>query len=62
MNKSDDSSQGPHRGELRVRYRQECLADLFWNLVYFDNFDSKPSLGATSDRDYGLITSLEYKF
>ena len=50
------------RGDLRVRYRQEFLADLFWNLTYFDNFDTKPPLGATSKRDYGLITSLEYKF
>jgi len=53
---------GRQRGDLRVRYRQEFLADLFWNLTYFDNFDTKPPLGATSKRDYGLITSLEYKF
>lgn len=50
------------RGDLRVRYRQEFLEDLFWNLTYFDNFDTKPPLGAASTRDYGLITSLEYKF
>jgi len=62
MNKSDDSSQGRHRGDLRVRYRQEFLADLFRNFTYFENFDTKPRLGATSDRDYGLITNLEYKF
>lgn len=50
------------RGDLRVRYRQEFIEDLYWNLTYFDNFDTKPPLGATSKRDYGLITSLEYKF
>ena len=50
------------RGNLRLRYRQEFLKDLFWSVTYFDDFDSKPPAGALSKRDYGVVTSLEYKF
>lgn len=50
------------RGDLKIRYRQELIQDMFWNLTYFDNFDTRPPPGAESDRDYGLITSLEYRF
>lgn len=50
------------RGNLQVRYRQEFVKDLFWNLSYFDNFDTNPPSGAISKRDYGIVTGLEYVF
>ena len=56
------SESGRQRGDLKVRYRQEFVKDFFWNLSYFYNFDSDPPAGAISEEDYGVITSLEYKF
>ena len=50
------------RGDFNVRYRQELVNDMFWNLKYFYNFDTDPPPGAASDSDYGLITGLEYRF
>lgn len=50
------------RGDVRVRYRQEFLRDLFLNVTYYFNFDTKPPAGALSESDYGLVTGLEYRF
>lgn len=56
------SDSDRQRGDLRIRYRQEFAKDLFWNLTYFDTFDTKPPAGALSKRDYGLVTGVEYEF
>ena len=45
-----------------MRYRQEFLKDLFLNVNYYYNFDTKPLVGALSESDYGVVTGLEYKF
>ena len=50
------------RGDARLRYRQEFVKDLFLNLTYYYNFDTDPPLGAVSESDYGVVTSLEYLF
>jgi hypothetical protein len=50
------------RGDARLRYRQEFIKDLFLNLTYYYNFDTDPPAGALSESDYGIVTSLEYKF
>ena len=50
------------RGNLRLRFRHELVKKLFWNINYFYNFDTDPPSGATSDEDYGIVTSLEYDF
>jgi len=53
---------GRLRGDLRARYRQEFVKDLFLNLTYYYNFDTDPSAGAFSETDYGVVTGLEYQF
>lgn len=50
------------RGDIRVRYRQEFLKDLFLNVNYYYNFDTRPLVGALSESDYGVVTGLEYEF
>lgn len=50
------------RGDVRVRYRQEFITDLFLNLTYYYNFDTNPPAGALSETDYGIVTSLELEF
>ena len=50
------------RGDARLRYRQEFVKDLFLNLTYYYNYDSDPPIGAASESDYGVVTSLEYLF
>lgn len=50
------------RGDARIRYRQEFIKDLFLNLTYYYNFDTKPPAGALSETDFGIITSLELEF
>jgi hypothetical protein len=53
---------GRERGNLDVVYRQEFVRDLFWNMRFYQSFDTKPPAGAISKEDYGLVTSLEYLF
>lgn len=50
------------RGDARIRYRQEFIKDLFLNLTYYYNFDTRPPAGALAEADYGIITSLELEF
>ena len=51
-----------HRGDLNIRYRQEFIRDLFWNVTYYASFDTKPPAGAFSESDYGIVTGVEYLF
>jgi hypothetical protein len=50
------------RGDFNIRYRQEFVLDLFWNLTYYFSFDTKPPAGAFSESDHGVVTSIEYLF
>jgi hypothetical protein len=50
------------RGTFDIALRQEFIADLFWDLTFYLNYDSKPPQGAAATEDYGVITSLGYSF
>ena len=56
------SDSDRYRGDLRIRYRQEFVKDLFWNLTYYNSYDSKPPSGALSKGDVGVVSSIEYLF
>jgi uncharacterized protein DUF481 len=56
------TESGRLRGDFNVRYRQELILDMFWNLRYFYYFDTEAPLGAESDSDYGVVTAVEYQF
>ena len=54
-------------GRVRLEYdlsvKYEILTDVFLNLTYYQNFDSKPDdTGGSSKNDYGIITSIGYTF
>jgi hypothetical protein len=38
------------------------IKDLFWDLNYYNTYDSDPPSGSTSTTDYGVVTSLGWSF
>jgi hypothetical protein len=55
------TEQGRHRGTLDLNLRREIISDLFFDISFYESYDSDPpSEGETTD--YGVVTSLGYKF
>jgi hypothetical protein len=50
------------RGNTNVTLRQEFVTDLFWDLSFYYDYDSKPLQGALAKEDFGIVTSLGYEF
>jgi hypothetical protein len=50
------------RFEYDLSAKFEIIKDLFFNLTVYDSYDSKPFSGESAKNDWGIITSLEYKF
>lgn len=53
---------GRWRADLNADFRLEFVSDLFWVFSVFANFDSDPISEDASNSDYGVISSLAYKF
>jgi len=56
------SDTGRVRSELDIELQWEMIEDLFWQLSYYNSYDSKPATVGAEKNDYGIITSLGYKF
>jgi len=62
------SDTGRVRGELDIKLKWEMIEDLFWELSFYDSYDSRPPnprmlLAEKPEKnDYGIITSLGYDF
>jgi hypothetical protein len=56
------SDTGRVRGELDIELKWEMIEDLFWQLSYYNSYDSDPATDGAEKNDYGIITSLGYKF
>ncbi|MEJ2256613.1 MAG: DUF481 domain-containing protein [Woeseiaceae bacterium] len=56
------SDTGRVRGELDIRLKWEIIEDLFWQLSFYDSFDSDPAVDDTPSNDYGITTSLGWQF
>jgi hypothetical protein len=55
------TESGRRRGTLDVSLRREIISDLFFDISFYESYDSDPpSAGETTD--YGIVTSLGYKF
>ena len=52
---------GRIRANLDIKLRREFLDDLFWELTFFESFDSDPPDDAQNS-DFGIVTSLGYSF
>jgi len=53
---------GRWRADFNTDFRLEFMNDLFWVLTIYANFDSDPISQEASNSDYGVISSLAYKF
>ena len=55
------TESGRHRGNLDVSLRREIISDLFFDISFYESYDSDPPSGGQTT-DYGFVTSLGYKF
>ena len=53
---------GRVRGEFDTKLKWEMIEDLFWELSYYNSYDSRPAAAGAAKNDYGVITSLGYDF
>jgi hypothetical protein len=53
---------GRVRAEFDVGMKWEMIDDLFWELELYDSYDSDPVVDGAEKNDYGIITSLGWKF
>jgi len=56
------TNSGRVRAEFDVSMRWELIPDLFWELGFYDSFDSDPVVPGAEKNDYGITTSLGYGF
>ena len=56
------TESGRVRAQFDANYRWEIINDLFWELTYYNTYDSDPSSGAKSTNDYAIVTSLGWRF
>lgn len=53
---------GRIRADLDISVKWEMIEDLFWEIEFYDSFDSDPVVPGAEDNDYGVITSLGWEF
>lgn len=53
---------GRTRAQLDLSLRWEVITDLFWDLSYYNSYDSDPPSASQSTSDYGIVTSIGYSF
>ena len=53
---------GRWRADFSTDFNLEFFEDLFWKLSFYANYDSQPVSLQASSSDYGIVSSLAYKF
>jgi Protein of unknown function, DUF481 len=56
------TESGRYRSELNITLSRELIEDLTFDLSYYNSYDSDPPDETASRSDYGVVTSLGYKF
>ena len=56
------TESGRTRAQLDLSLRWEVINDLFWDLSYYNSYDSDPPSSSKSTSDYGIVTSIGYSF
>ena len=56
------SDTGRVRGEFDITLRWEIIDDLFWQLSFYESYDSDPVDTEANSNDYGITTSLGWSF
>jgi len=56
------TESGRVRGEFDISLKWEVIEDLFWELSFYDSYDSDPVVLGAEKNDFGVNTSLGYDF
>jgi hypothetical protein len=56
------TNTGRVRSEFDITLKWEIIHDLFWQLSFYDSYDSDPGTAGAETNDYGITTSLGYDF
>jgi hypothetical protein len=56
------TESGRYRSELNISLTRDLIEDLTFDLSYYNSYDSEPPDVTASKTDYGIVTSLGYKF
>jgi hypothetical protein len=56
------SESGRVRGEFDISLKWEMIEDLFWELSFYDSYDSDPVVEGAEKNDFGISTSLGWEF
>ena len=56
------TESGRVRGEFDATLSWEIVNDFYWQLEFYDSYDNKPQSDTTTSNDYGITTSVSYKF
>jgi len=56
------TDSGRTRAQFDVKLRWEMIKDLYWDLSYYNTYDSDPPSGSLSTNDYGVVTSIGWSF
>lgn len=56
------TESGRVRTQFDIALKWEVYKDLFWNLSYYNTYDSDPASGSESTNDYGVVTSVGWSF
>ena len=56
------TDSGRVRAELDISLKWEIVEDLFWQLSFYDSYDSDPVIVDAEKNDYGVNTSLGWEF
>jgi hypothetical protein len=53
---------GRWRADFTTDFKFEIVNDFFWQFDFYANFDSDPISSEGASSDYGVTSSLAYKF
>lgn len=56
------STQGRYRLDFELRYRHELFNDFFFEITFYDNFDSKAPSTGTNENDYSIVTGVSWSY
>lgn len=56
------TESGRTRTQFDINLRWELISDLYWDLNYYNKYDSDPPAGGESTSDYGVVTSIGWSF
>ncbi len=56
------TESGRVRGELNTSLSWKIIGDVRWQLEFYRSYDNRPQTVGAEDTDYGVNTSIAYRF